>query len=73
MTKLVDYEAVLDGDNFTFIKTFRDDGSIDPRFGMNGPYEIAFIALGQGVRISHQEGLASDLIVKMTNEFLKDM
>ncbi|MFY2512805.1 hypothetical protein ACNJ69_12145 [Acinetobacter soli] len=69
MPKLVDYEAVYDGDKFTFIKSIKDDGTIDPRLGKNGPYSIMFIDIGDGIRISHQEDLDPNLIKKLVNDF----
>ncbi|BCR40373.1 hypothetical protein KHAB170019_11960 [Acinetobacter baumannii] len=43
MVKHVDYEAVYDGENFSFIKVLMDDGSYDPIAGTNGPYGIITI------------------------------
>lgn len=72
MSKFVDYEAVKEADNFTFIKVLRDDGSIDPRFGMNGPYAISSIAFGDGISISHPEDLAPEQISEMLKQFRKE-
>lgn len=72
MGKLVDYEAVQEGDNFTFIKALRKDGSIDPRLGQNGPYAITTITYGDGISISHPEDLTPEQTSEMLNQFRKE-
>ena len=72
MFKLVDFEAVQDGENFIFIKALRADGSVDPRIGTKGPYEIMTISRPIEVAISHPEGLTSDLIDKLVIQFTKN-
>ncbi len=70
MVKQVDYEAVYDGENFSFIKVLMDDGSYDPIAGTNGPYGIITI-VGYEVRISYPENLTQELIEKMVNQFTR--
>lgn len=67
MPKLVDYEAVYDGNKFTFIKSIKDDGTIDPRLGVNGPYSI--LDTHTNIRISYQEDLDPNLINKLVKDF----
>jgi hypothetical protein len=71
MANLVDYEAVQEGDDFTFIKAIREDGTIDPRFGQNGPYSICSIAYGDEIRISYPEDLTQEQTSEMLKQFRK--
>ena len=70
MTNLVDYEALQDGEDFIFIKTIMNDGSVDPRIGQNGPCGISFFS-PSGLRISYPEALTPQMLDKMHNQFAR--